>query len=403
MMKKILSINLGNCGSTGTIMRGISKIAEERGYETRCAYPNSKNNKPRQKGDWIIGTDFSRRVNGKLAYYTGNAGMGHFFETKAFLRKVEKYQPNVIHLHNLHTSWLYLPLLFRYIKKKNIQVVWTLHDCWAFTGHCTYFDMIGCELWKEQCNNCSIYRESPASLFDNSLKMFKRKRKWFIGVEKMTIVTPSLWLSELVKQSFLKDYSVKVINNGIDLSVFRPVESDFKKKHGIENKKIVLGVAFGWGKRKGLDVFIELSKRLPKEYQIVLVGTDANTDKVLPQNILSIHRTNSQSELAEIYSVADVFANPTREENFPTVNMESLACGTPVVTFKTGGSPEIIDTTCGRVVEKDDVDGLVREILSVVEEKPYFVEACVNRARLFSGKDKFSEYVNLFDEVMAKE
>ena len=220
----------------------------------------------------------------------------------------------------------------------------------------------------------------------------------FQGLD-LTIITPSQWLANLVKYSFLKDYPVKVINNGIDLSVFKPTENSFREKNGLTGKKIVLGVAFGWGVRKGLDAFIELEKRLPDDYQIVLVGTDDNVDKRLPAKIISIHHTQNQKELAEIYTAADVFANPTREENYPTVNMESIACGTPVVTFRTGGSPEILDETCGSAVDCDDVDALEIEIRRICEEKPYSVEACLAWSKNFDKNSRFEEYMKLYKEV----
>ena len=214
----------------------------------------------------------------------------------------------------------------------------------------------------------------------------------------MTIVTPSEWLAGLVKQSFLKDYPVKVINNGINLSVFKPTESDFREKYGISaDKKILLGVAFGWGVRKGLDVFIELYNRLSAEkYQIVLVGTDKKTDKQLPKGIISIHRTQNQTELAEIYSAADLFVNPTREDNYPTVNMEAIACGTPVLTFRTGGSPEMVTEKTGSVVDCDDIDSLEREIKRICETSPFNKEDCIESAKKFDENERFLEYVNLY-------
>jgi glycosyltransferase involved in cell wall biosynthesis len=228
--------------------------------------------------------------------------------------------------------------------------------------------------------------------------MHKRKKKLFSGLN-MTIITPSQWLADLVKQSFLKNYPVRVIHNGIDLSVFKPTPSDFRKRYGIAlEKKILLGVAFGWGARKGLDVFIDLAKRLDdKYYQIVLVGTDDNVDKQLPDSIISIHRTQNQAELAEIYTAADLFVNPTREENYPTVNMESLACGTPVLTFRTGGSPECIDEYCGAVVDCDDVDAMEREIIRICSDAPYSKEDCLKRAASFDHHKRFEEYIQLYE------
>ena len=192
-----------------------------------------------------------------------------------------------------------------------------------------------------------------------------------------------------------------MIHNGIDLSVFRPTPSDFRKKYHIpEDKFVLLGVAFGWGRRKGLDVFVELSRRLdPEKYQIVLVGTDDAVDKNLPENILSIHRTQNQQELAEVYTAADLFVNPTREDNYPTVNMEAIACGTPVLTFRTGGSPEIVDEDTGAVVEGDDVDAMEREISFIRRERPFAPEACCERAKQFDKNLRFQEYLNLLTGV----
>lgn len=397
-MKTVL-INSCNFGSTGNIMLEIAETAENGGYTAAVCYPQSRDNSRKQKEkDFIIGTRFSRNIHLQLAGITGLNGCFSYFSTLKLLKKLDKLKPDIIHLHNLHNCYINLSLLFKYIKKHNIKTVWTLHDCWAFTGHCPYFDIVGCNKWKTGCYSCPQYKEYPKSLFDNSKIMYRLKRKWFSGVKNMTIVTPSEWLASLVKESYLKDYPVKVINNGIDLNVFKPTESDFRKKYALENKYIVLGVAFGWGRRKGLDVFVELEKRFDKEkYKIVLVGTDDNIDKLLPENIISIHRTQNQTELAEIYTAADVFANPTREENYPTVNMESVACGTPVVTFNTGGSPEMLDETCGAAVTKDDADAMYNEIIRICEKKPYSMEACIKKAKGFDKNEKFGEYIRLYE------
>ena len=215
----------------------------------------------------------------------------------------------------------------------------------------------------------------------------------------MLIVTPSQWLKQLVLKSSLIEYPVCVINNGIDLDTFKYTESNFRKRLGFEEKKLLLGVSFDWDDRKGLDVFIELSRRLPDEYRIILVGISEANMKYLPQNITAFRRTQNQQELAEIYSAVDIFVNPTREENYPTVNMEALACGTPVVTFKTGGSPEIVDETCGFVVECDDIDTLEKKIIKVCNEQPFSKEACLKMARNFDQNERFEEYVRLYERI----
>ena len=397
---RIIAINSHNFGSTGNIMLGIKNTANRLGKYVTDSCPLSRDNSRKAEPDQLwIGGRISRNIHLKVAVCTGLAGGFSRVATYRFLRKLNKLDIDVLHLHNLHNCYINLPMLFHYIKKHNIPVIWTLHDCWAFTGHCPHFTMAKCDKWKTGCHHCPQHREYPKSYVDNSKFMYRHKQKWFTGVQDLTIVTPSHWLAELVGESFLKDYPVKVIYNGIDLSVFKPTESDFRKKHGCEGKFILLGVAFGWGVRKGLDVFVELASRLDDRFQIVLVGTDDTVDRNLPEGIISIHRTQNQTELAEIYTAADLFVNPTREDNYPTVNMESLACGTPVVTFQTGGSPECVDPTCGSVVPCDDIDALEQEILRIAATNPYPASACLKKAKEFDMNERFEEYVRLYTEV----
>lgn len=394
---RIAEINSCNFGSTGNIMLEIAKVAEKCGHMAAVCYPKSRGNAKKRKGsDIVIGNRLSRNLHLKLAEITGLNGYFSYFSTLNFLRKLNKFKPDIIHLHNLHNCYVNLPLLFKYIKKHNIKTVWTLHDCWSFTGHCPHFDMIGCDKWKTECYNCPQYKEYPKSLFDNSKYMYSLKKKWFTGVKNMTIVTPSKWLPGLVKKSYLKDYPVRVINNGIDLSVFKPTESDFRKKYALENKYIVLGVASPWGKRKGFDAFSELAERLDDSYRIVLVGLAKEQKEGLPPNIIGLERTANQTELAKIYTAADVFANPTREEVFGLVNIEALACGTPGVTFETGGSPECFNETCGAVVAKNDIGAMYNEIIRICETKPYSKKMCINGANGFDKNEKFKEYVALY-------
>ncbi|MBR3707756.1 MAG: glycosyltransferase, partial [Lentisphaeria bacterium] len=261
-------------------------------------------------------------------------------------------------------------------------------------------DLVKCERWETGCHHCPQPKVMRRVLFDQSKTLWRLKKRWFSGFAKMQIVIPSQWLADLAAQSFLKQYPIKVINNGIDLTVFRPAESNFRKKHSLNAKKVILGVAAGWEIRKGLDVFIRLAEELPDEYRIVLVGTNDRIDKELPKKIISIHQTMNQQELAEIYSAADVYVNPTREDNYPTVNMEAIACGTPVITFRTGGSPEIPDDSCGCVVEIDDVEAMKAEIIRICTEKPYSVEQCLERAKSFDRNAKFDAYVKLYSEVL---
>ena len=404
---RVAMINMLPYGSTGKIMLQIAQVARERGHEGRtyATQPYSirgRSEKVSLPEHYQWGSFYENMAHYYLGSALGRNGCYSKEGTKGLIKELEKFQPDVLHLHNLHSFCIHLPTLFDYIKKNSVRVVWTLHDCWTFTGHCPHFDGIGCEKWKTGCHHCPQYGGYPKSRVDNSKEMYAKKKAWFTGVKDMTLVTPSQWLADLARVSFMKEYPVRVIPNGIDLSVFKPVESDFRKKYHCEDKKLLLGVAFGWGEKKGLDVFLELARRLDDSYRIVLVGTDENVEKQLPENIISIHRIQNQRELAEIYSAADLFINATREDTFPTVNLEALACGTPVLTFRTGGSPEAADETCGAVVEKNDVDGLEREIVRICMEKPFSSADCLKRAAQFNMYDRFGQYIDLFEEVTNK-
>lgn len=379
-------------GSTGKIAVSISELLTKQGIENYILYSSSTNGF--STGISCCSPSYTK-IQALKSRILGNYGFNSQFETKRMIAEIERINPEVVLLHNIHGHDCNLSLLFTYLKQKHIKLFWTFHDCWAFTAYCTHFTFDKCKLWKNGCHNCP-QRKQVSWFFDRSSELYRKKKKLFSGLN-LEIVTPSQWLADLVKQSFLKDYSVKVIHNGIDLSIFKPTPSDFRKKHGISpGQKLLLGVAFGWGKRKGLDVFIELAHRLDSSYQIVLVGTDDATDRILPKNIISVHRTQNQQELAEIYTAADVFVNPTREDNFPTVNLEALACGTPVITFNTGGSPECIDDTCGCVVPVDDIDALGEEIEKITKSphESYRMN-CMKKAMQFDKDSKFKEYIQL--------
>lgn len=396
---RIIGINTTYLGSTGRIMLDVSDVARRNGHEVYTFSREWKNVVKPNENHFFIGSYIENIFHRILSPLLGAEGMFSIIGTFNLVRRLKKIKPDIIHLHNLHGSYINLYILFKYIKRNKIRVIWTLHDCWIFTGHCPHFTIAKCNKWKTGCMKCPQPLIYPKMYIDTSKIMYKIKKKIFSDVEDMTIVTPSAWLKELVGDSYLKKYRTVVINNGINLEKFRPIESDFRKKHKIKDEQIVLlGVSFAWGVRKGLDVFIDLFNRLDKEkFKIVLVGTNENVDRSLPSGIISIHRTNSQEELAEIYSAADLFVNPTREENYPTVNMESIACGTPVFTFRTGGSPEILDDTCGRVIDYNDVDSLEKEIVNFSKNNVFSKEECLNRAKSFNMYDKFEEYVKLYE------
>ncbi len=398
---RVAQVNMTDRGSTGKIMLNIAALAREKGIEAKTfstiTFKENKSSRENIPSHTCFGYYTENVLHTVLGKLTGYNGMFSYFGTKKLIRELKSLQPDIIHLHNLHQFCINLPLLFRYIKKNNIRVIWTLHDCWSFTGHCPYFDIEKCKKWKTGCEKCPRYQKYPQTYVDKSKSLYKKKQKWFKGIEDMTLVTPSKWLAGLVSQSYLRDYPCKVINNGIDLSIYKPTESDFREKNNLRNKKIILGVSFAWGYPKGLDVFIELSRRLGEDYQIVLVGTNEFIDAELPDNIISIHRTKDQRQLAEIYSAADLVLNPTREDNYPTVNMEAIACGTPVLTFNTGGSPEMLSDNSGYVLKTESVDIAAKEIERICREKPYTEEACLKQAKNFDMNSKFEEYISLYE------
>lgn len=342
---RILMIN-SVCGirSTGRICTNLASALEEKGHEVKIGYGRETVPESNQKYAVRIGSDFGVKCHALQSRIFDNTGAGSRKATKQFLQWAETFDPEILHLHNIHGYYINIRLLFEWIKTRpSMKVIWTLHDCWAFTGHCAHFAFVGCDKWKTGCSRCPQKTVYPASIvFDNSKNNWKIKKQLFTGIRNMTIVTPSNWLAELVKQSFLKSYSVQVIHNGIDLNVFRPTPSHFRERFGLTDKKIILGVASSWDKRKGLEDFIKLSESLNNTYKIILIGLSKKQLEELPETILGIERTNNVQELAEIYTAADIFFNPTYEDNYPTVNLEAQACGTPVITYNTGGSVESV-------------------------------------------------------------
>lgn len=332
------------CGirSTGRICTDIAKDLEKQGYEVKIAYGRETVPEQYQKYAVRIGNNVDAYWHALMARLFDQRGYWSRIATKKFLKWAEKYDPDLLWLHNLHDYFINIEMLFDWIKSRpQMEVKWTQHDCWAFTGHCFHFTVAKCYQWKDRCTNCPEKAPFPQdSLLNQCKRNFDRKKKAFSGVKNMTLISPSQWLADLIKESFLKEYTVQVIHNTIDTNVFKLTPSDFRKQYGLEDKKIVLGVASAWSKKKGLDDFIKLSEMLDENCAIVLVGLTDKQIKQLPKKVIGIKRTNSVEELAGLYSTADVFVNPTYEDNYPTVNLEARACGTPIITYDTGGSPE---------------------------------------------------------------
>ncbi len=342
---KILLINsVCGTGSTGRLCADLADALTKKGHTVCVAYGRGNAPAGRAWSSYKIESEFGVRLHGIYARIFDASGFGSRWATRKFIRWICNFDPDVIHLHNLHGYYLNIEILFDYLRASGKRIIWTLHDCWPFTGHCCYFDYIACEKWKEQCDRCLQLRDYPASLFrDASRSNYKRKKRIFGEVENLSIVTPSKWLAGLVQQSFLSTYPIRILPNWIDTSEFRYIPSNIRDRLQITSKYMILGVASVWDRRKGLNIFLLLNKLLNIDLQIVLVGVTRSQKHSLPSNVIGIERTSNKRELAELYSAADIFVNPTFEDNYPSTNLEAIACGTPVVSFASGGSGESAD------------------------------------------------------------
>lgn len=394
---KVLQINsVCGYGSTGRIAVEISESLQTSGHESLIAY--GRGSAPQGVKSLRIGSDVGVNIHGVLSRLTDRHGFYSRMATKEFLKQAEQFNPDVVHLHNIHGYYINIELLFEWLVKVNKPVVWTLHDCWAFTGHCSHFDHVRCEKWKTECGSCPQKKEYPASLLaDASTTNYRDKRRLFTAVKTMIITTPSEWLAGKVRQSFLKSYPVYAIPNGIDLSLFKPVGSGFREKNGLVGKSILLGVANKWDEKKGIGDFARLSGDLDAAYQIVLVGVD--DAQPLPQNIMRIKRTQNLQELIEIYSAADIYINTSVEETMGMTTVEALACGTPVIVYNVTAVPESVDKTCGVVIEKGDYESLKSTILSF-RNYEFKQEDCRLQAAKYNKKDMHHAYLKLYEGLV---
>lgn len=387
---KVVQISTFSYKAAGNIMMNLHRAMMKNGIDSYVVWGRGR--KAENDHEYFMDDSWGVKLHGVYTRITDKTGFASTLSTRKLLNWLDEIEPDIIHLHCIHGYFINISLLFTYIKEKNIKVIWTQHDCWAFTGHCAYFDACGCEKWKTGCHDCEQLTTYPASrLMDNSKWNWKTKKELFTGAN-VTVVTPCEWLSELVKISFLREYPIRVIYNGIDTNVFKPTKSYFKKKNEIEAKKMILGVASEWTERKGLRDFIELDEMLDKkEYVIVLVGVSKKQVENLPKDIIALNRTNNIKKLVEIYSAADVYFNPTYEDNFPTTNLEATACGTPVITYDTGGSPESVDPRA--VVQKGNLNR-VKDI--ICSELQIFKPRLRDEMKVES---MVAEYIQLYRDV----
>lgn len=393
---KVLQINsVCGYGSTGKICADIYDLLIEQGHDCCIAY--GRNDSPKGYKTIKIGSKFDNYFHVFLTRFFDLHGFGSKRATKKLIQKIKEYDPDIIHLHNIHGYYVNIEILFKYLKESRKQVVWTLHDCWSFTGHCSYFTYVNCNKWQRKCYNCPQKREYPSSLLlDNSNKNFHRKKEIFTSIENMTIITPSKWLADLCKQSYLAKYPIEIIQNGIDISIFKTTTTNFKEKYGINEEKFILGLASVFDMRKGFETFLKLRKDLDSKIGIVLIGLTKKQIQELPKGIIGIERTSNRNELVEAYNAADIFVNPTLEDNYPTTNLEAIACHTPVVTNDVGGCIETFDEKTGVAVK--DYQSLLTTINKILNNEINFN---------FEGNsieiDKYSlfkKYIELYERLL---
>lgn len=399
---------MSGVGSTGRIVDGIADILLAKGHEAVIAYGygNAVHSHARR-----FGYNSEQFIHKCLSHAFDMQGYGSLFATKNLIDYIKEFKPDIINIHTIHGNYLNFQLLFSFLKEYDVRIVWTLHDCWTFTGHCPHFEYEGCYKWKKECHHCTqLWMYPTSNLFDGSRRNFKLKKKFFTSVkDKLTIVSVSDWLGSYVKESFFSEVDVRTIHNGIDIEKFKPSTTAeiemVRQKYCIpSDKKVVLAVASPWTERKGWKDIQKLVSLVSNEFHIVVVGISKEQSDELPHNIIGIQRTENVSELQALYSCAYVFVNPTYEDCYPTVNLEALACGTPVISYKTGGSPECFDSNTGIVVPQGDVSAMANTIETLLDKDCIYRKGlCRNYAeRNFSDKLAFSKYVALFEELLAE-
>lgn len=402
-MPKLLQINVtSNKGSTGIISEYIGETAISKGWESYIAFGRSNN--PGKSISIKIGSVLEVFYHGFISRIFDKHGYGSKFATRRLVKKIKKIKPDIIQLHNLHGYYINIFILFEYLFKSNIPVVWTLHDCWALTGHCSHFDFIGCEKWKTECFKCPQKLEYPSSLFlDNSKRNFHHKNSLFNSLNNLTLVSVSKWLDMIVSKSFLTNIPRRIIYNGVDLKKFKPSYNvNLLKRFNSNDKFIILGVSSLWSEKKGFSDFIKLSSLIEKDSLIILVGLNKSQINKLPSNIIGIEKTKSQEELSDLFSLSDVFVSLSVEESFGLTIAESMSCGVPAIVYNSTATPELVDEKTGIIVDKKNIIQLVKAVNEVKRNgKLFYSKACRHRAlELFDAKKVSLEYLTVYNKIL---
>lgn len=400
---KFLFINMTfSSGSTGRIVQDIASVLRDKGHSCYIVYAQGD-----IKNDVVypVTSKFCQNISIIQTRLFGHHGLNNNHATKKLIKWIDDVNPDVIHLHNIHGFYLNYEVLFKYLYDKDKKVIWTLHDCWSITGHCASFDYINCIKWINGCEKCPQLQLYPISFCDQSKYNYQKKKFLFTKMNKknLYLTVPSEWLNKKIKKSYLGNYDIKTINNGINVNVFRIIKSNkYRKRYKLENKKIILSVMFGYNKRKGVDDLNKLAEIIDHTYKIILVGIEKKDSSKVNKNIIVIPKTDNQEELVKLYNEADVFVNLTLEEVFGMTNIEALACGTPVVTYNSGGCKECIDDNTGFLIEKHDVYDCFDKIKFICNNDSYFnADLCRERVlKLFTKEKMIEKYLSLYEEIL---
>lgn len=401
---KIVQINAICCGeSTGRTTLELVEGLESAGHECRVYYSYGSN-----PNDYAIriGSTVDRKLHAVLSRITGLQGYFSHLATARLIRQLRKYHPDVVHLRNLHANYINLRMLLRYLAKSDTATVLTLHDCWFFTGKCPYYVSAGCTRWQQQCGNCPLVftdKENPTFFFDTTKKCLADKKKWFSAIPRLAVVGVSKWVTQEVRNgSILADRKLATIYNWIDFSIFQPRPSDLRKELGLENRFVILVVAFAFSKKKCLDEINAISAQMPENWAIVAIG---KAPTPLPENVIHIPPVKDTARLAEYYSMADVCLNTTLYETFGKVTVESMCCGTPVVVYNNTASPELVEEGCGEIVEQKLGAAAIMDALKKVEAtgKESYSAKCIEKAHArFSRDVGVSSYIELYQQLVAQ-
>lgn len=388
----IINRNIGT-GSVGRIVKDLYTGIIENNDECKLAYVDGNTDGIKSEDLYKICNNVEIKKHALFTRMFGKTSTYSVSTTRNLINFISAYKPDIIHVHAFYGYYINMEMLMEYISANNIYLISTLHSCWDITGHCCYFDLIGCDKWENGCFDCHNIKSYPRSYIDNTAYNFSHKAKLYEVVERCTIVVPSKWMHNLVRQSHLSKKHCKVIYNGIDLSKFNCGGKTKKDK-------IILSVGNGWGKRKGFDDLLELDTVLPEDIKLVVIGVTKKQSKMFSKNVVCIERTDSVKSLIEWYSKATVLFNPTYEDNYPTVNLEAIACHTPVATYDTGGSPETLkEMKYGKIIKRRDYVSLI-EYVNLIHEG----EIVYDFSNIYDiSKEKMvGEYISLYNDIYYK-